>query len=218
MRATAGSETPGAHARPLRAAGLAMAEFFLRSSRLGFRLWRDGDLPLALALWGDPAVSRLIAAGALSERDIRARLRQEIETQRRFRMQYWPMFLLATGEHVGCCGLRPHGDDPGRPEFGVHVRSRHWRQGFAYEGASAVIEHAFRRIGVAALFAGHNPANIGSRRLLAKLGFVYTHDEFYAPTGLQHPSYLLTRGQAPPDVPPGAAGGRGKRHGTDAGA
>jgi [ribosomal protein S5]-alanine N-acetyltransferase len=31
------------------------------------------------------------------------------------------------------------------------------------------------------------------RQLLAKLGFHYTHDEFYPPTGLQHPSYLLMR-------------------------
>jgi hypothetical protein len=26
-----------------------------------------------------------------------------------------------------------------------------------------------------------------------RLGFVHTHDEFYEPTGLMHPSYLLTR-------------------------
>ena len=41
------------------------------------------------------------------------------------------------------------------------------------------------------LFAGHNPENTVSRHLLQKLGFRYTHDEFYAPTGLQHPSYMM---------------------------
>jgi RimJ/RimL family protein N-acetyltransferase len=43
------------------------------------------------------------------------------------------------------------------------------------------------------VFAGHNPANTASRGLLARLGFRYTHDELYAPTGLRHPSYLLER-------------------------
>ena len=169
--------------------------FFLRSERLGFRLWQTSDLPLALALWGDPAVTRFIAVGALSEIQIRARLEREIELQKQHRIQYWPIFLLAGGEHVGCCGLRPHGDDPSQPEFGVHIASRHWRHGYALEAAAAVIGHAFTALGANALFAGHNPANAASRSLLLRLGFVYTHDEFYEPTGLRHPSYLLTKAQ-----------------------
>jgi len=28
--------------------------------------------------------------------------------------------------------------------------------------------------------------------MLLKLGFSYTHDEFYPPTGLNRPSYLMT--------------------------
>ena len=51
--------------------------------------------------------------------------------------------------------------------------------------------YAFVSLKVAGLFAGHNPENLGSRNLLTKLGFNYTHDEFYKPTGLEHPSYLL---------------------------
>ena len=53
-------------------------------------------------------------------------------------------------------------------------------------------EYAFKTCRVNALFAGHNPKNIASAQLLKKLGFTYTHDEFYPPTGLQHPSYLMT--------------------------
>ena len=34
--------------------------------------------------------------------------------------------------------------------------------------------------------------NIASVQLLKKLGFTYAHDEFYPPTGLYHPSYLMT--------------------------
>ena len=168
-------------------------DFFLRSTRLAFRRWREADLPLANALWRDPAVALYITVGGFSERQIRDRLEREIETQREHGIQYWPVFLLATGEHVGCCGLRPHGDDVGTPEFGVHIASRHWRRGYAFEAASSVIDHAFNALGAKALFAGHNPANIASRGLLARLGFVYTHDEFYEPTGLHHPSYVLPR-------------------------
>jgi RimJ/RimL family protein N-acetyltransferase len=35
--------------------------------------------------------------------------------------------------------------------------------------------------------------NIPAIRLYEKCGFKYTHDEFYPPTGLYHPSYLMTK-------------------------
>jgi RimJ/RimL family protein N-acetyltransferase len=170
-----------------------MGDYFLQSLRLGFRCWRDADLQLAVDLWGDPAVTRYIAAHGYALQDVQTRLQSEINAERTYRMQYWPIFLLATGEHIGCCGLRPQENQPEVPELGVQLVPRHWHQGYAFEAASRVIEHAFTLGGVRAVFAGHNPENAASRRLLSRLGFVYTGDQFYAPTGLQHPSYILTR-------------------------
>ena len=170
--------------------------YFLRSSRLGFRSWREEDLPLATALWGDPQVTRFIdGRGQLSNAAILELLRKHIEFQRDHGIQYWPIFLLEDGQHVGCCGLRPYDANQRIHELGVHIRSSWWRQGFAEEGTRAVIDHAFSALGAAALFAGHNPNNDASRRLLQKLGFKHMHDEFYAPTGLRHPSYLLRANQ-----------------------
>jgi RimJ/RimL family protein N-acetyltransferase len=150
------------------------------------------DLLLALRLWGDPAVTRFITSG-FTETEIRACLEREIESQETCGIQYWPIFLLASGAHVGCCGLRPRPGHPRVPELGVHIVSTHWRQGYAFESASAVIDHAFGALGFEALFAGHNPQNQASRHLLTRLGFVHTHDELYEPTGLEHPSYLRVR-------------------------
>ncbi len=72
------------------------------------------------------------------------------------------------------------------------ARPAYWGFGYAPEAAQAVMRYAFHTLGARALFAGHGPANEASRRVLAKLGFRHTHDEFYLPTGLNHPSYLLT--------------------------
>jgi RimJ/RimL family protein N-acetyltransferase len=152
--------------------------------RLSFRLWSEADLDLATALWCDPDVTRFI--GAI---DGRARLAQEMATQRDHGIQYWPIFFKTTGAHVGCCGLRPRA--PGTLELGFHLHRAHWGAGLASEAARATIAFAFDTLGASALFAGHHPANEPSRRLLLKLGFVHTHDELYPATGLQHPSYLL---------------------------
>lgn len=171
--------------------------YFLKTARLGFRLWREDDFELALGLWGDPKVTRLVdARGQLSPDQVWERLQQEISNQTQFGVQYWSLFLLQSDEHVGCCGLRPYDLKTNIYEVGFHIRSNYWRQGYAFEAAQATIRYAFDRLKVSAIFAGHNPKNEGSRFLLEKLGFHYTHDEFYPPTGLHHPSYLLTREQA----------------------
>jgi RimJ/RimL family protein N-acetyltransferase len=173
------------------------ARFFLTSERLGFRTWSLKDVDLAVALWGDPKVAQFIGAGGPPSRTaIWQRLAAEMATQAEHGVQYWPIFLRKSGTHVGCCGLRPYRHDQGIYELGVHIRPSFWRQGLALEAATAVIDYAFDRLGVRALFAGHNPANTASRQMILKLGFQYTHEELYPPTGLNHPSYLLTRAQA----------------------
>ena len=165
--------------------------YFLRTRRLGFRTWAESDLELALGLWGDAEVTRLIG-GPFSVERIQQRLVQEIANQTHYGIQYWPMFLLTDGEHVGCCGLKPNPSGPHVYELGFHLRKAYWGQGLAVEAARAVIEYAFEQLGAASLFAGHHPANASSRRVLIKLEFCYTHDELYPPTGLKHPSYRLS--------------------------
>ncbi len=165
--------------------------YFLTSERLGFRTWRAEDTALAVELWAHPDVARHIIAGPPTREEALARLDHEIATEVEHGVQYWPIFLREGSAHVGCCGLRPHRE--GVLELGMHIHPAFWRQGFAKEAALAVIAHAFDTLGVAALFAGHNPANAASRALLLSLGFRWTHDELYPPTGAMHPSYRLQR-------------------------
>jgi [ribosomal protein S5]-alanine N-acetyltransferase len=168
--------------------------YFLRTKRLGFRCWTPDDLPLALAIWNKPEVTRLIAdLGNPSEEQARNRLAREMANQDTFGVQYWPIFLLHGGEHVGCCGLRPYRLEEHVFELGAHLLPGHWRQGYATEAARGVIHHACEQLGVRALFARHHPHNHGSVRILEKLGFCYTHDEFMPQTGLNHPCYVLQR-------------------------
>jgi ribosomal-protein-alanine N-acetyltransferase len=165
----------------------ASRDYFLTTNRLTFGHWREGDLPLAMALWGDPKVSSFIG-GPFTQDEVTARLRKEIESMLAYRVQYWPVFSLQNHELAGCAGLRPYRLEEQVFEMGVHLRPESWGRGLALEAGRAVIAFAFQTLGATALFAGHNPANAASRRLIEKLGF----EEFYPPTGLNHPSYLLT--------------------------
>lgn len=168
-----------------------MAEdFFLTTSRIGFSKWKKDDIQLAALLWGDPAVTRFIcASGKFNEEDISARLEKEIHNEREYQVQYWPFFELSSGALIGCCGLRPYRGN--QYEIGFHLRPQFWKKGYATEAATAVIGYAFSVLKAEALFAGHNPNNVASSKVLRKLGFRYIGDEFYRPTGLYHPSYEL---------------------------
>lgn len=173
-------------------------QYFMRTARLGFGEWRTEDSELACALWGDPEVTEWIdARGSLTPEQIEQKLENEIRTAAQHGVQYWPLFLLENDANMGCCGLRPYDLPGGTYEIGFHIGSAYWRRGYAIEAAGAVIGYAFRALEASALFAGHNPGNEASRDLLIKLGFRYTHDEYYPPTGLDHPSYLLRRVEMP---------------------
>jgi [ribosomal protein S5]-alanine N-acetyltransferase len=163
--------------------------YFLQSPRLGFRHWDRSDLPLAQRLWGSAEVTRLIG-GPFNNQQVQVRLAREIESQRNFNIQYWPIFLLTSGAHVGCCGLRPYNLEQNIPELGFHLHPEFWGQGFAEEAARTVIDYASRVLKTNGLFAGHHPDNTGSKHLLEKLGFTPTGSQHYPPTGLDHPTYL----------------------------
>ena len=169
-------------------------EYFLASDRLGFRAWREEDLPLAIELWTDAQVARLLSGGPYTPERVRARLEREMTTQREFEMQYWPVFLLGSGRHVGVCGLRPWLVEERIPELGYHLRPEFWGQGLAVEAGRAAIEFGFGRLGAKAIFAGHHPENAASRKVLLKLGFRYTGDEVFPETGILEPTYRLESG------------------------
>lgn len=175
----------GVNGSPVRA-------YFLKTKRLGFGRWSPDDLLLASGLWGNPEVTALIG-GPFSAEQVERRLNAEIVSGDSYNVQYWPIFLLEDGRHAGCAGLRPYRIEQHIYELGFHLRPEYWGRGLAEEAGRAVIEFAFEKIGAAALFAGHHPANAASCRVLGKLGFQFTHEEFYPPTGLKHPSYLLRR-------------------------
>jgi len=169
----------------------ASGEYFLTTARLGFRQWSEADGELALGLWGDPEVTRWLG-GPFTDEQVRQRLAKHIAMAKEHGMQYWPIFLLSTGEHVGCCGLQPY--RPGIPELGYHLRQEFWGQGIAREAAAAVIDYGFANFRIDAIFAGHPQENAASRKVLLSLGFQYIGDELYPPSGIVEPAYRLTRG------------------------
>jgi RimJ/RimL family protein N-acetyltransferase len=167
--------------------------YFLKSARIGFRCWSQDDLPLARELWSDIEVTRFLGGPFFQRTGSSKNCSARSTGMKAHEFQYSPIHLLSSHEHLGCCGLRPYRPQDQLHELGFHLRPRYWGQGLASEAARKVIGYAFDTIGAKGLSAGHHPENTTSKKLLEKLGFRYSHDEFYAPLQMHLPYYLLTR-------------------------
>jgi RimJ/RimL family protein N-acetyltransferase len=174
-----------------------------RTGRLVARSWRIEDLPFAMELRGDPAVTALIdSRGKLTEAQVREKLYAEIERERSIGVQYWALFDHRNGDFVGCGGLRPWVYTPSEADFevGFHLVKRCWGNGFGTEAALGALEYAWKKLQVSRVYAGHHPDNRASERILKKLGFEFIDNVFYKPTGLMHPSYVCIAPTPGPDT------------------
>jgi [ribosomal protein S5]-alanine N-acetyltransferase len=82
----------------------------------------------------------------------------------------YPFALEVPGDGlVGVCSLQV---DPaqGRAELGYWIGRRWWGQGYATEGARAVVAFGFERVGLRRIFAHHMTENPASGRVMQKIG------------------------------------------------
>ena len=161
------------------------------SARLRFRSWTAGDAELAEALWCDPEVTHYFG-GAMTPEQAHERLRTERERENQLGVQYWPMFLRETGAFAGCAGLRPWSMDPNTTEAGVHLVRSAWGLRLGEEALLAVLNYAFDKLNLPMIVAGHGVAHTNSRKLLARVGFEYTHNILWGPTELEVCMWAMT--------------------------
>ncbi|WP_246081556.1 GNAT family N-acetyltransferase [Nocardioides litoris] len=131
---------------------------------------------LLVELDSDPAVQRFLRGRALAREEVLAqvprRLRPEADAHR---LGYWAGW--ADGAFLGWWCLIPDGPgdapDDGRPvsaELGYRLRRDAWGHGYATEGARALLDHAFRTVGLDRVWAETMAVNTGSRGVMTKAG------------------------------------------------
>jgi RimJ/RimL family protein N-acetyltransferase len=84
---------------------------------------------------------------------------------------FWLVSLRATGEPIGQVGLLlQHVDGVDEPEIGYMIHAPHWRQGYAFEAASAVRDYAFSTLDKPRVISLIRPVNIPSQRVALRIG------------------------------------------------
>jgi RimJ/RimL family protein N-acetyltransferase len=150
-----------------------MGETVLVTPRLALRHIRADDLEEHLALLNTPAVMEHL--GGVQPREVIAAKHDAARAS--FAAHGFGFMMMeerASGELVGHCGLRhvahPRARNPEDHEIGWLVRQDRWRQGYAEEAMRAVIGWGFAVHSAPLLVALTCEANVGSWRLMEKLG------------------------------------------------
>ena len=85
---------------------------------------------------------------------------------------FWAAVERAGGEWLGWFCLRLSQEIPGQAILGYRLRRAAWGQGYATEGAGALIRKGFEEWGVQRVVASTYEENRASRRVMEKLGMV----------------------------------------------
>jgi RimJ/RimL family protein N-acetyltransferase len=145
----------------------------LETARLSLRRIRLDDAQRLFELDGDPEVMRYLSGGSPTPFDL---IRDEIlprfisYSDRAPWAGVWVVLARESGEFLGWVSLRPgpHLADGG--DLGARFIRSAWGKGLATEAASALIERAFSELGMPRTFGTTYEFNLGSRRLMEKLG------------------------------------------------
>lgn len=79
--------------------------------------------------------------------------------------------IFYEGVHIGSLGIDVD-EERTEAEFGWIINKKYWNRGITYEAAKAVMEFAKEELGVKRFFAHCDSENIGSYRVMEKLGMV----------------------------------------------
>jgi len=87
----------------------------------------------------------------------------------------WGFILKETDTLFGSGGLIWE-DDWQLFQVGYNIAKAHWNHGYTTEAMHAILQFA-ARLGIQKVAGGHAKENIGSAKVLEKLGFVYDRDD-----------------------------------------
>jgi RimJ/RimL family protein N-acetyltransferase len=143
----------------------------IETERLILRDFRDDDRHAMLAYWNDPRYQRYYAE-VDAEQMVRQLVDWFVEQQAEQPRQKWQLAitLKEDGRFIGNCGVRVNDARLREGNIGYELHPDCWGHGYATEAARAVLRFGFEQAGLHRVWAECVADNIGSQRVLEKLG------------------------------------------------
>jgi ribosomal-protein-alanine N-acetyltransferase len=144
----------------------------LITPRLILRDFRPDDWQTVLAYQRQPQYLRYYAWTDRSPEEVRQFVQMFLDQQQaspRIKFQL-AVTLKSTGEVIGNCGIRREKPGDHQAEIGYELDPRFWGRGYATEAARAMLTFGMTRLQLHRVWAHCVADNLGSIRVLSKLG------------------------------------------------
>lgn len=151
--------------------------YLFTSSRLGFRLWQDSDLPSFSAMNADAETMRYFDK-SLTEEESKAMMDRLNRTFAEKGYCYFAVDQLDSGDFVGMIGLgwkTFEADFTPCVDIGWRLARPFWNHGFATEGAIRCLDFA-RAKNITEVYSYASKSNLASLRIMTKIGLKYLKD------------------------------------------
>jgi ribosomal-protein-alanine N-acetyltransferase len=150
---------------------VAASSFLFETQRLGFREFSPNDSSDLYRLNSDSEVIRYTGDSPFASEQEAHNFVLGYDKYRIDGFGRWAVINKSNQEFLGWSGLNRIGAEI---DLGYRFFRSAWGQGFATEAAQACLDYGFRRLGLSRIIARALPENIGSWRVLEKVGMKFT--------------------------------------------
>ena len=146
----------------------------LTTQRLRLEPFNDSHLAGLNAVNRDPEVMRYITGKPETLENTAAAIARVKKRWAEWGFSWWSFIELETDEIIGSGCIQYLGGDTANPlEIGWRLRQDKWRQGLASEAARRMAAFAFETVGGDSLCAVCHQENLGSARVMQRLGMQF---------------------------------------------
>jgi RimJ/RimL family protein N-acetyltransferase len=143
-----------------------------RTDRLHLREFVEADWPAVLAYQSNPDYLRYYSWESRHPADVQAFVRRFVSWQQEQPRTKYQLAIVLPAEKrlIGNCGVRLEQADSPEAELGYEIDPNYWGLGYATEAARAMVTFGFKARGLHRIWAACLADNLGSQRVLEKLG------------------------------------------------
>ena len=144
----------------------------LETERLLLRHLVMDDLNALYRLYSDPEVRQYFPEGVLNYEETKEELEWFLNGHPKYpELGLWATIHKPSGKFIGRCGLLPWTiEGQNEVEIAYLLDKEFWGQGLASEGALAIRDYAFKKLGLPRLVCLIDPKNIASQKVAEKIG------------------------------------------------
>lgn len=150
----------------------------IETARLLLRMFSHDDLDDLARIYNDADVMRYLSGHPLTREETAGWLNYFLTGWENYGFGWWAVVLKESGELIGHCGLQfIHVTAEVEVTYGL--AKAYWRRGLASEAARACLRYGFEQLKLDRIYALADPGNIGSHRVMERVGMRYDKTEYY---------------------------------------